>query len=219
MKRIWCIFIIGTATFLSIVGQQTAESAMDTSKRDQEMNLREIYLGIGGGLGSAGVSVGINGTLVLPNGFGIFLGRKINSYSAKNLPDDYNGIFRPNDDIKSTSVRILYESNGDLRWGIEAGPAWMNYRELVFTPISEEICVWEICWTRSKNYETEEISATLGGFTVRAKLDFGGAKRIGGEFAVLRNINKYRNFVGFELYLTLGLVNSKAEPKTRPHNR
>jgi hypothetical protein len=216
MKRIEYIFLFLIAPGLS--STVNAQEVPSGNPAEPEKTLREIYLGIGTGAGTSGASLGIAGTVVLGNGFGFTISKKGHSYKAKNLPRDYSGLLRPHDNLASTSFRLLYESKLAPRFGIEIGPAWIKYQELQFTPRPESNCTGWFCFKPMRNYDYEPVSNELAGLTIRTKLDFGRAKHVGGEFAIIANINGYRPLFGLELYLTLGKVNDNPRPKSRSYN-
>ncbi len=107
----------------------------------------------------------------------------------------------PVDYVQIISIKVLKEfatSNKKLRFGIEAGPAWVNYNATKFEHNSSGIF--------SSNYETSRIKKNTVGISLRAKAEFPFTKYFGLECAGFTNINNSRSFIGIELCLTFGLV-------------
>lgn len=181
--------------------------AQSDNSQNRELKSFKIYGGLGGGFGYKGGIMGISSTFILKNDWGGSVSYKNNFFKAENMPDNYDaGVsLAPAlpliDYLQITSMQLLKEfstANKKLRFGIEGGPSWVNYNSTNFIAHSSGYF--------SSNYETSHTIENTVGLSLRAKAEFPFSKYFGIECAGFANLNKFKSFVGIELYLTFGLV-------------
>ena len=188
---------------------------------DSNKEYNEFYFGFGGGYGFGGRGlIGIDLTSFINNNIGVSIDFHSFRVKANNLPDDYDYSFMEFspviDKIRMTSAMFIYEYPIAMhcRVAVGAGPAIVTYTENKFTFNPVYGTVKNCWWSCPPKYlkETERTDPSIG-FTIRSQLEFPFSRSVGMEFATFLNINKYRSFVGVELFFTLGLVNSNIRPK------
>ena len=205
MKKVHLIFVLLVSLLSNTLFSQTEK------QEGGAIQSTKVYFGFGGGFCIRGAGASISGTLILPDYWGGSVRYNTNLIKAKNLPDDYydlvlfipfaiNGF--PGDKLQSLSFNILKEfptSNQWLRFGIEAGPAWVNYSVANFTPQSS------VPFFGSNYIITRETKNSIG-FSFEVKTEFPISRFVGLEMSVHTNLNKYQSIFGINFCFTAGLV-------------
>jgi len=204
MKEFYILLFLSALSF-NLNCQHTITDT--TTNSNKEFN--EFYIGFGGkGL------LGIHITGFINNNIGVSVDYHSFRIKAKNLPDDYDYSFLeflPIDITKIGSAMFIYHNSiaRRCRVAVGGGPAVVSYTENIFT-LNPEYGTVPNCWFNCPpKYlkDTDRTDPSLG-FTMRFQLEFPFSRSVGIELATFANINKYRSFVGVELFFTLGLVNS-----------
>jgi hypothetical protein len=158
------------------------------------------YGGLGLGIGNRGGFLGMDYSFIYSNNWGGNISWKINAAKSKDIPDDFYqyGMFRttPYDYVIIVSFNMVKEIPGlkkNERYGIEAGPSWVNCRKADFSD-----------YRNVYNYEHNK-SNTMG-LSLRGKIEFLPIKYIGLEIATFANINSIKPIIGIEFCIHFGKV-------------
>jgi hypothetical protein len=171
----------------------------DTTESD---NIRKAfsYGGFGLGFGNRGGILGLDYTFILSNNWGGNISTKINVAKSKDIPDDFYqyGIFRttPYDYVFILSFNMVKEFPGlkkNQRFGIEAGPSWVNCQKADFRDYKDV-------------YSYNHIKSNTMGVSLRGKIEFMPIKYIGLEIATFANINSIKPIIGIEFFFHFGKV-------------
>ena len=167
----------------------------------------KAYLGFGFGFPS---NVGIGFTLILKNDFGASISYKHTSFDKQKESNFGSASNVPGDQLSVFSLCVIKEfpfpNNKRIRLGLEAGPSLVKYEKV------EQIDRY-YGWF-GPYYKAQTSDHSSGGLSLRAKLEFPLTLAFGLEVALYSNINKYKSYVGFEFYLTLGKVRGRIKPKS-----
>lgn len=187
-------------------GQSDSNEKSETHLPDVPKSPK-IYIAFGGGFpGTAGVSL----NFLAKNDMGGSISYKFRSIRSNNEPSDYRGIMSmgtPGDEVIVLSACFVKafpsKTTRLVRFAVEGGPAWINYSEAHFSPSSS--------WFG--NYRVNYTTKNTAGLTLRAKLELPLSQVVGFELALAGNINPVRSFAGLEIYLTLGRVRDRKNPR------
>ena len=167
----------------------------------------KAYLGFGFGFPSNG---GIGFTLILKNNFGLSISYKHTSFDQQKESNFGSVSNVPGDQLSVFSLCVVREfpfaNNKRIRIGLEAGPSLVKYEKV------EQIDRYYGYF--GPYYKAQTSDHSSGGLSLRAKLEFPLTLAFGFEIALYSNINKYKSFIGFEFYLTLGKVRDRIKPKS-----
>jgi len=157
-----------------------------------------IYGGLGIGIGNRGFVLSNDLTFVLSNNWGGNISYKMNFAKSKDIPDDFYdyGLWRtpPYDYVFILSLNLIREfpaPKNTLRYGIEAGPSWINYQKADLSNYKD---------VYSYNHT---ISNTIG-LSLRGKVEFLLNRSIGIEIAAFTNINCINSVIGIECFFHFG---------------
>lgn len=207
------ICIVLVAAFMN-TGIAFSQNVNHSQKHD---SLSYIYLGFGGGPASGGYNHGLSANIIFENQWGYSIKYNSNRIIAKSLPNDYIeglcffGKCIPTDNYNSVSVHLLREMptiHKAVRFGFEMGPSIGFYKKATF-----RIKPGGGGWFGS-NYTTSYIEESALGLTLRAKGAFYLTTFTGIELAMVSIINQQQPFLGAEVYLLLGKVRKRQDPKT-----
>lgn len=222
--------ILILAILFSIVGYSAAqEKAKYNSDRvrlisgevfpskiiQDSLKSNKIYLSLGPGYPW---SVGGNITYISKKNLGVSMNIKYTTLKSKNLPTDYRSSFwdmygNPRDKLLTLSLLFVKEfstSNPKIRTGIEAGISLIQYSEARYTPYDPG---WGVLFGATQNYNVHYSDYSSAGISLRGKVEFPLAPWTGFEIALSGNINRYRSYVGIEVYWMIGRVRDRINPK------
>ena len=195
-------------------------NSLHAQKEEKQKGIPELsalYLNGGGGKAFSGSVYGFGGSFILSNHWGGSLSLWIDEHQSNNSPLDYTrGVpfgsnCPPTDYIKCISAALLREfpTYGKLRFSVEAGPSYVTFKEVVFTPSQNQK------WF-SPNYDaTYPATQRTIGLALRGRIDWPFSRFAGLEFAAISNINSLQSFLGFEAGLNLGFVRKRLVPGQR----
>lgn len=184
--------------------------------RAQPFDNPHVYGGLGFSIPIGGV---LEGTFVLPSGWGASVSASLASLKAKNKPSDYEAgeniftIFSSGnviyDDVTAYSFRALklFATNKKMiRFGLEAGPS------LVKTKIAENFvpnpdpCDLFGC---GPNYYYEQVTSQSMGVSLKGRAEFPFTVPFGLAVGLVTNINSQRSYFGIEGQILLGYVRDR----------
>jgi hypothetical protein len=136
---------------------------------------------------------------------------KVNGFPASEMPADFGTSEEmPLDMLNTKSLTIMREFpiRKILRLGLEAGFSDARYKKAVFTRRHPNTIPGTAPSTSfsSDRYDVSYGRVVSAGISLRAKVEFPLTRFFGIEFALYGNINKFRTFSGFEMYLVFGRV-------------
>jgi hypothetical protein len=202
------IYLIGLSVILS--NQIFSQTDSLTNAKAQSFML---YYNSGFGIGTRGGTFGLGFTFISLNNLGGSISYKLNILKNKNVPEDYNDdgmrIFAPRDYLSLITLSLVKEfpvSNKSMRFGIEAGPAWVKYNVAQFEH-NPSYDPNNAPWFGNiyKYYKSHTARKTIG-LTLRGKAEFLPARYSGFELTVFTNLNSVQSVVGIEFYVSLGKV-------------
>jgi hypothetical protein len=122
-------------------------------------------------------------------------------YRARDLPEDYTGVFT-HDNVYTIAFRGAFggspDGSGNTWLGIEVGPSYVNFRKEVETPNPDY--GW---WNWDKYLRDNLIFHTIG-LSGRMRFDFMFSAHVGMELALGFNLNRYKSNFGFESCFLFG---------------
>jgi hypothetical protein len=199
------IYLIASFELLSNISYSQTDSI-----GSEKVLKSKFYFGIGGGFGSKGSTLGLSGTFNSQKNYGFTINLRTNILKNKDFPSDYfvdgNRVFSPKDYLNLISFTLLKEfpnSSNPKMWGIELGPAFVQYKVAQFerNPSYDKEAG---LFLGNRKYNKFYSSQKTIGLAFRAKGEFLNSKGNGFEFAVFGNINNVQSVVGFELYFLTG---------------
>ena len=173
------------------------------SEPDNVRKLRYGYVGSGYGNG-AFVS---SGYTMMDNFAGVSFTMREFWYKAKDLPEDYTGIFN-NHNLTMLALMVVLggtpHPDGDILFGIELGPSWVNYRKEVEIPNPDYNTGWP--FPDLNRYIRENHIYNSIGLSGRVKTDFMFGDHVGLELALFGNLNRHQSSFGIECLFIFGKV-------------
>ena len=186
-----------------------ANSQIDHPDNNQ-VQFSRLYFGMGGGGCTQGYSLGLNGSVVFTNSWGMTLGYDYYSFQSVLLPQDYqsglkfgdpfSGDNLPQDKIHSISFCLdkqFASRYRRLHFGLDFGPTYVNYVQKYYRINPNP------GWLGS-NYLVNESSESSIGLFLKVKADFAFAKYLGAQLALIANANDTKSYLGWELNLLFG---------------
>lgn len=140
-----------------------------------------------------------------PFGFSISLNELI--YPARDLPEDYTGLFHNNN---ATMVSLMCAIGGrpdpqkNIWLGLELGPSYVNHRKEVETPNPDYGEGW--FFPDPNKYIRDNVISKSVGLSIRLRCDLTFSRAVGLEVGVFGNLNRYKPNCGFELLFLVGKV-------------
>jgi len=174
---------------------------------------------IGAGIGVClkGVFLGLNYTFIGPKSWGASISYNANPFRARDVPSDYDRLFTPNDYLNVVSLNLLKAfpvPEKDLRFGIEAGPSWVNYSKAEIGPnphydpnYDDQSWFWNL-WNGKSGYKYEKsrIGNNTIGASIMAKMEYLYAPYASLGLTLFTNINSLKTIAGLGLYFNFGDV-------------
>jgi len=186
----------------------------------QDFTRRTIsQFGIGSGICLRGMLFGLNYTFIGSKNWGGSIRYKSNIFKSNDVPSDYYDdgyrVFSPKDYVNILSFNLLKgftTSARSSRFGIEAGPSWVNYSKAEFelnpnydpNPDPTVNWIYQI-GTKYKYYKDHVRSNTIG-LSLMAKLEYLFVPYAGMEIALFTNINSIRSVTGICISFNFGDV-------------
>ena len=199
------ITVFLAVVLFSILGNQSYAQAEDTIKT--RVKLTRLSIGLGGGDGFEGGVGGVKGTIVLSDRMGAVVSFKQNTFEAENLPYDYHsglclfGTCTPKDWVNIYSFQVFRElptSSDKIKMAFELGPSLISHHLNEFTRTTPG-------WFGS-NYNSSFTTKQTAGFTIHFLIDFLLFRWMGFDASLFTNVNPLHSFIGFEIYLNLGII-------------
>lgn len=138
-------------------------------------------------------------------GFSISLNELI--YPARDLPEDYTGLYN-NNNVTMASFMLAFggrpDPHGNIWLGLELGPSYVNHRKEVETPNPHYGEGW--IFPDPNKYIRDNIVSKSIGLTGRVRCDFMFSRTVGLELGLFCNLNRYKPNYGLELLLLIGKV-------------
>jgi hypothetical protein len=193
--------------------------SMDVKTENEgETPVTLVYFSGGIGVGSKGGTLGVGGTIIFPNLWGVSIGCYGSALKNKNIPDDYfsdgHRTFSPRDFLTVASVTLVKQFSASAgpkgtmlrRFSIEAGPALVRYNVAMFE-LNPSYDPNSAPWFGNiyKYYKWHAASYTAG-VTLKGNLDFLPLRHLGFGLAVSININKSHSVFGVEVHDLLGRI-------------
>jgi hypothetical protein len=197
---------------LTILNDSNLNNETDSLENDYTKR-SNFYFGIDGGFCNRGGIIGMDLTFISSNNWGGSISYKANIFKSRNIDPDYysdgNRVFAPKDYVNIVSFNLVKEfssSKESQRFGIEAGPSWVNYSRAViklnpnYNPDSE----W--FWSPLFKYNKSHVGSSTIGVSLRAKMEFLLSPSVGIVLAAFTNVNNLITLYGFEFNFIFGNV-------------
>lgn len=169
------------------------------------------YFETGFGFNTRGMNFDMSATAGSANGLGGSLNFMAGYVKVKYVPDDYISLFRwfkpTNDFIAITPAMTMKFTNSEqtFRFGVEAGPSFMNWNtvRIELNPNYPDLFEYK--------YNKFETRKTTTGCYLALKADIPATKFLGFSFTLFGIINNIEQLIGFDITITLGKVKSKTD--------
>jgi uncharacterized protein YceK len=191
----------------------TEAPGLDFSKR------KISQFGIGGGLCTWALFLGMDFTYIGPKNNGVNIGWNANMFKTPDVPADYDRFFTPMDYLNIFSinyVRALPTTKNDVRFRLEAGPSCVFYSKatIVNNPSynpnhSEDEWFWSFDWLNNDwkhKYNKERSTLSSIGASLAARMEYLVSPSLDFEISLFANLNNLKSIIGLGFFLNFGDV-------------
>jgi hypothetical protein len=154
---------------------------------------------------------GLEYRFVISGSWGGSLNYKAAIHKSDNVPADYYDdglrLFAPKDYFEIISLNLVKEfsnSKKTLKYGLEAGPSWVNYSVAEITPNPDYDPEKFMSFLYWKTHNREQAVGAL----FRARVDYWPIPYLGFELAAFTTLNKVKPGFGFDLHIMVGNIRS-----------
>ena len=175
--------------------------------------------GTGSGICLKGILFGMNYTFIGSRNWGGSISYHANIFKTRDVPSDYYDdgyrVFSPKDYVNMLSLSLLKGftfPDRSARFGIEAGPSWVNYNKAEFElnsqydPNPDPNVNWIYKIGKVYKYNKSHARSNTIGLSLTAKMEYLITPYAGMEFALFTNINKIQPVTGICISFNFGDV-------------